>query len=147
MAIVRAGIVLVVAAFATSCGGSTGTLDAAALSPVGMWSFTQIWGTGTCGLTGMTELGEQVIASSTGYVLVNADPSNVQVTATFHCTASHCELSFTETEMGMSGTTRVTMDLTLDAMNHITGTGQFASSPTGGTMCTQAFSVMTGMKE
>jgi hypothetical protein len=141
MRLITASLLL---ALAAGCGGSDSPLD-----PTGNWHATFAWGSGNCGLTG-TKTGTTTVTNSpSGYLLSGTDP-NATLTGTISCTTDQCKMSVAETESGTTTdgtafTDNLSINLTLDTSQNITGSGTFNATFQGGSSCTQTFTV-TGTK-
>jgi hypothetical protein len=115
--------------------------DVRLVDPTGAWEVTLTWTAGTCGLTGSFAAAITVERSVTGYVL--DDPG---VHGTVVCSRDFCQMSFTETGPGPTGSavTGVSMsaDLAVDDADVIAGTGGVTYQFVNAATCSQQFSAV-----
>lgn len=89
-----------------------------------------------------------VMNGSGGYILSSDNDPNLQVnSASITCTPTTCNLVMMGTTIpGGGGTNKISLDMTADATNNITGTGNLMITTTSGAICGSSFTI-TGPKQ
>jgi hypothetical protein len=129
-------LALTVACAACATDSSSGDT----LSPLGNWSMTFSWGSGTCGITQPTATTLTLTDDpSGGYIINESDPS-VTATGTVTCTKTDCKLSGSEAGTLNGDPSTVGYNLTLKSDATISGSGSISVS--GATACSQTFTAL-----
>lgn len=115
----------------------TFSCTSAEVDPVGNWSYTGMYGVGTCGLTGTNSGAITVSEGAQGFVLSSSAGA---VTGSVTCSSDVCNMTATLTPLS---TTTVTLTLSLSDSGDVFGTGTTTMSQP--MTCSQAFTV-TGSK-
>jgi hypothetical protein len=112
------------------------------VDPTGHWAMTFSWTKGACGLTGLFDANLTVTRTLDGYRINETNPE-VQVSGTVLCTTERCQMSFTESGPGPTGSAvqQIVMsaNLAVDDQNAITGGGSVTYRFTDGTACDHQF--------
>lgn len=125
------------------------TEPAKTMDPTGTWGAVLSWTQGDCHLTGVLTT-SVVVAPAPGGGFQLEGTQGRTITGITLCTATQCELSFTET--GPTGDANITQAqvearLTADASGDIVGEGAAGFEYRDGTSCTQKFVASGHMDE
>lgn len=133
----------VFAMFAALSLTAPGCTSPSLVDPVGTWSLTDTWTTGTCGATGSAPQTLHVSRAGAGdFQVTDTDATVTAAIGTSSCDEVRCQVSLTELASESGVTASRTLALTLDDLDGITGSGLVSARNTStGATCSMAFTV------
>ena len=119
----------------SACATDPGPLD-----PTGNWGATMTWSSGDCHLVGSMPVNTTVVRNALGGLEIQGSPGHT-VVGTALCSATQCQLSFTESGPGPTGIAElvVVANLTANEDEDIIGSGRAEITFPDGSRCTQQF--------